>query len=216
MANKRNHDKIPLPTNTTHISTWCIYLKKIKNNEPIKRKNCECLLVNRKPKRSKLGDFEKFGLIEIVDDYVTVTELGCELIDIFDENDECVVDEISKTALMLKIFKSWHVTNKGRDIHPGAIIIDLLMDPCMDGYISDHELAHFVSNKDFMYDNQYEEIRDYILEFREKESLCIAKTRSTKAHIFIPTFVSDWEIFDKIIDIAIVYDKDTKTFGLNN
>lgn len=216
MANTREHDKIALPTNTTHISTWCIYLKKIKSHEPILRNSCECLLVNGKKNRSKLGDLERFGLLKIVDDYVSVTDLGYELIDIFDENDECIVDEISKTAMMLRIFKSWHVTNKGRDIHPGSIIIDLLMDPLLEGYISDHEVAYFVSNKDFKFDNQYEEIRDYILAFRKSGGLCIAQTKTTKAYIFMPTFVNDWEIFEKIIDVSIVYDEDTEIFSLND
>ena len=216
MANTREHDKIALPTNTTHISTWCIYLKKIRKHEPILRNSCECLLVSGKKNRSKLGDLEKFGLLKIVNDYVSVTDLGLQLINVFDDNGVCTVDEITKTAMMLQIFKSWHVTNKGRDIHPGSIIIDLLMDPFMGGYISDHELAYFVSNKDFKFDNQYEEIRDYILEFRKSGGLCIAKTKTTKAYIFMPTFVSDWEIFQKIVDISIIYDEDTEEFGLRD
>ena len=212
----RDNDKILLPTNTTHITTWRVYVEKIKDKQPILRSSCECLLVNGKSKRSKIGDLEKFGLLEVIDNYVYVTELGLELLELFDEDGNCITDDIDKTATMLKIFKTWHATNGGRDIHPGDIIIKLLDDPLMDGFITDHEVAHFVTNKKFKFDSQYEEIRKYILDFRNNtDGLCIAKTKISKSYIFLPTFVSDWEIFEKIVDIAIKYDESTDTFSLS-
>lgn len=212
----RDNDKISLPTNTTHITTWRVYVKKVKDKQPILKSSCECLLANGKSTRARIGDLEKFGLLEVIDNYVYVTELGLELLELFSEDGECITDDIEKTATMLKIFKTWHVTNGGRDIHPGNIIVNLLNDPLMDGNITDHEVAYFVTNKNFKYDSQYEEIRDYILEFRNNTNgLCIATTKSSKSYIFMPTFVSDWEIFEKIIDIAIKYDASTQTFSLN-
>ena len=216
MAKARDRDKISLPTNTTDINTWRSYIIKIKEHEPIKRASCECLLVNGKSNRGRIGDLERFGLLEVIDGYVYVTDLGMDLLNLYNDSGECLVDEIEKTALMLKIFESWHVTNGGRDIHPGKIVIRLLSDPLMDGFISDHEFACFVENKDFKVDDQYEEIRDYILDFRNNtDGMCLALTKKSKSNIFLPTFVSNWEIFDKIIDIAIKYDASTDTFSLS-
>lgn len=212
----RDNDKITLPTNTTHITTWRKYVQKIKDKQPILRQSCECLLADGKSTRSRIGDLEKFGLLEIIDNYVYVTELGLELLSLFDSDGNPIANELEKTATMLKIFRTWHATNGGRDIHPGCIIIKLLDDPLMNGCITDHELAYFVTNKNFKYDFQYDEIRDYILDFRNNtDGLCIAKTKSSKSYIFLPTFVSDWEIFEKILDIAIKYDAGTGKFSLS-
>ena len=213
MAKSKDNDKIPLPTNTTDIKKWYTYIKKIKEHEPVKKTSCECILANGKSNRSRTGDFEKFGLLEVINGYVYVTELGLELLNMFDG--EKSPDRTEKISLMLKIFKSWHVTNGGRDIHPGNIMLKLLMDPLMDGRLSDHELAIFVGNKNFKTDDQYEEIRDCILDFRSNtEGMCIAQTKRTKSYIFMPSFVSNWEIFDKLIDIAIKCDEESRTFSL--
>ena len=155
----REYDKIQLPTNTTDINIWRHFLKKIKESEPILEDHCAPVfsIAKTKGKRKKKskGDTHTkatlilFGLLETINGYVYVTYLGKELINLYNEDDNCIVDTIEKTALMLRIFESWHATNLGRDIHPGKIIIELLDDPEMEGFITDHEIAYFSANKDF-------------------------------------------------------------------
>lgn len=221
----RDIDKIQLPTNTTDISVWRLFVQKIKENEPVREENCAAIFsfakAEGKRKKKSNGDTHTkktlvdFGLLEVVNGYVYATKLGNELLALYDERGARIADEIEETAVMLKIFKTWHATNLNRNIHPGEVILKLLVDPLMDGYISDHEIAYFAANKEFKNDSQYEEIRNYILEFRRNQGMCIALTKKSKAHNFMPTFANNWNILKKISDNAIKYDAITGIFSMD-
>ena len=81
-----------------------------------------------------------------------------------------------------------------------------MSDPDLDYYISEHDVAYFTSNPEFVSDSQYEEIKKAILEFRANYDGVFGFTSTPcKAEIFMPTFVRNWGIFEKreIFDIVI-------------
>lgn len=163
------------------------------------------------------GTLATYGLIRYVDNNrpanFVVSDLGCELISLYDDAGKPITNETGVqlysngkyTVMLLRVFSAWHETGKGRNIHPGKIILQLMSDPDLDYYITEHDVAYFTSNSEFMFDSQYEEIKKSILEFRSKyDGVYGLTSKPCKAEIFMPTFVRNWGIFEKkeIFDIS--------------
>lgn len=212
-------DKIQLPTNSTDISTLVRYLKGIKEKEPLNNNSAQEVFkaVKELGKRKKAsgkrdthtaGTLSTYGLIRYLpgkNKNFVVSDLGCELISMYDEDGNPQKSEEEHTVMLLKVFAAWHETKKGRDIHPGLIILKLLCDEEMEYYITEHDVAYFICNPDFKSDEQYDEIKKYIIEFRKNFDGVFGLTkRPCKADIFMPTFVTNWQIFRK----AVIYNID--------
>lgn len=163
------------------------------------------------------GTLATYGLIRYIDSNrpanFVVSDLGCELISLYDDsgkpitNDEGVqlYSNGKYTVMLLRVFSAWHETGRGRNIHPGKIMLQLMSDPELDYYITEHDVAYFTSNSEFKYDSQYDEIKKSILEFRMKyDGVYGLTSKPCKAEIFMPTFVRNWGIFEKkeIFDIS--------------
>lgn len=221
-----NQDKIQLPTNSTDISTLVRYLKKIKENEPLNNNTAQVVFqaVKTSGRRRKAsgkrdthtaGTLSTYGLIEYLpgkSKNFVVSDLGCELIEMYDDTGSPLVSEEKQTVMLLKVFSAWHETKKDRDIHPGLIILKLLCDKDLGYYITEHDIAFFTSNPDFKSDDQYDEIKKYILDFRNNHDGIFGQTkRPCKADIFMPTFVTNWHIFNK--DIIYNVDRDPSNPG---
>lgn len=221
-----NQDKIQLPTNSTDISTLVRYLKGIKEKEPLNNNSAQDVFkaVKESGKRKKAsgkrdthtaGTLSTYGLIRYLPgknkDFV-VSDLGCELIAMYDEDGNPQKSAEEHTAMLLKVFAAWHETKKGRDIHPGLIILKLLSDKEMEYYITEHDIAYFTCNSNFKSDEQYDEIKQYILEFRRNHDGVFGLTKSPcKADIFMPTFVTNWQILKK--DMIYNIDRDPMNPG---
>ena len=162
------------------------------------------------------GTLATYGLIRYIDSNrpanFVVSDLGCELISLYDDNGRPITNDAGiqlysngkYTVMLLRVFSAWHETGKGRDIHPGKIMLQLMSDPDLNYYITEHDVAYFTSNSDFMNDSQYDEIKKSILEFRLKyDGVYGFTSKPCKAEIFMPTFVRNWGIFEKkeIFDI---------------
>lgn len=221
----RNADKIQLPTNSTDISTLVRYLKGIKEHEPLNNSTAQEIFqeVKATGKRKKASGkrdthtastLNTYGLIDYIDKArnFVVSPLGNELISMYDSDGLPAKDEEGNrlycdeeyTIILLKVFSAWRETGKGRDIHPGRIILQLMCDEDLGYYVTEHDVAYFTSNPEFRSDDQYEEIKAYILEFREKYDGIYGLTSNCKAEIFMPTFVRNWHIFEKdsIFDVT--------------
>lgn len=158
-----------------------------------------------------------YGLIRYVDNNkpanFVVSDLGCELISLYDDegsplknsNGVQLHSNGKYVVMLLRVFSAWHQIGKGRDIHPGKIMLQLMCDPDLDYYLTEHDVAYFTSNPDFKSDSQYSEIKNSILDFRQRyDGVYGFTSKPCKAQIFMPTFVNNWGIFKKqeIYEIA--------------
>ena len=163
------------------------------------------------------GTLATYGLIRYVDNNkpanFVVSDLGRELISLYDsegkplKNAEGVQlhSNGKYVVMLLRVFSAWHETGKGRDIHPGKIMLQLMSDPELDYYLTEHDVAYFTSNPSFKFDSQYIDIKNSILEFRQKyDGVYGFTSKPCKAEIFMPTFVRNWGLFEKkeIYEIA--------------
>lgn len=158
-----------------------------------------------------------YGLIRYIDtnkpSNFIVSDLGCELIALYNDDGKPITNSEGVQfypngkymVMLLRVFSAWHETGMGRNIHPGKIMLQLMSDPDLGYYITEHDVAYFTSNSEFMYDSQYDEIKKSILEFRMKyDGIYGFTSKPCKAEIFMPTFVRNWGIFEKkeIFDIS--------------
>ena len=145
-----------------------------------------------------------YGLININEDgSFSVSPMGQEVIACFEENTNFSQEDFM--ALMLKVFVRMEITDEqfDRHIHIGFILLKLLSDPLVNYYITNHELAHLVMNSNFINDSQYEEIRDYVLNFRNSGVGISQYTSQTKATTFLATFVNNWNfLIDENIELS--------------
>lgn len=205
----RNLDKIQLPTNITDIAMLSILLRAVKENEPLTPQDSKTIFEEAKKdgkrKKKSKGDThtEKalytYGLIKYVGadkKAFVVTNLGEELLSIYDEDGALLCDESTFVKTTLKVFSAWLADNKGRNIHPGQIILQLLCDTDLNGYLTEHEVAQIVYNPSFKMDSQYDEIKAFLLDFRSKQ-LASPYTKTTKSYIFLPSLVNNWHILEK-------------------
>jgi hypothetical protein len=210
----RVYDKINLPTNTTNIRTLAYYLEEIsrwgvvhKQDEQtvyakVKIESSRKTVTNPKTDTHTRQTLLLFGLIDVNEDSsIQVSALGQELLNYY-ENTTSFTEE-DRISLMLKILFRWEIVDSKRNIHPGFLITKLLCDQDLNYYITNQELAEFVMNSDFISDQQYEDIKQYILNFRQSGVGISKYIAQTKATIFLATFVNNWGIFsDEKIELT--------------
>jgi hypothetical protein len=218
----RNNNKINLPTNTTDIRTMAKYLNYIDSIGVVSKDKEQDVFANVKIKESRKNvknpakdthtksTLKLFGLIDVFsDDSFSVSPLGKKVLDYFlNENS---FSEEDRVALMLKVLCRWEIVdNYGRQIHPGFILVKLLCDADMDYYITNHELSHFVMSSNFLYDSQYNEIKEFILNFRSLELPYDKNWKTSKSDIFLSTFDANWRLLTRTSQKVTLTDKQYK------
>lgn len=202
----RINNKINLPTNTTDIKMLAKYLYAIGKKKIVTVAEEQELFssvksqFSRKKKNSHARDthtkaaLSLYGLIKINDDgSFCVSSLGNEVLNCFAENTNYSYED--RIALMLKVFVRMEIVDisNNRKIHIGFIILKLLCDSELDFYITNQELAHLVMNPLFVSDEQYNKIKQYVLNFRNSNKGIAEFAPQTKATTFMTTFVTNWE-----------------------
>ncbi|MBR0503252.1 MAG: hypothetical protein IJJ77_08425 [Paludibacteraceae bacterium] len=113
---------------------------------------------------------------------------------------------------MLKVLCRWEINDKyGRHIHPGFILMKLLCDSDLDYYITNHELSHFTTSQSFMTDEQYDEIKQYILDFRKQKFPYDQDWKRSKSDIFLSTFDTNWGLLTRNTRTDTLNERDYKT-----
>ena len=210
----RLHNKINLPTNTTDIKMFASYLKAIDEKGTVMQNDEQTLFADVKktysrkdvkaPKRDThtKQTLNQFGLIDIHDDgSFSVSPLGKEVQKFFDSPESHTEEQ--RTALMLKVFLRWEIDDPqfNRHLHPGYLIVKLLCDSELEYYITNHELADFVMCEQFISDDQFEEIKRKILDFRGGGGISKVIAQS-KAGIFLASLVNNWKILtSSVVDL---------------
>lgn len=202
----RSYNKINLPTNTTDIQMFAKYLKAIDEKGIVSRDDEQQLFADvkiagsrkdvKEPKRDThtKQTLSLFGLIDILDDGAfAVSSLGKEVLNYYNSPESH--SEEDRVALMLKVFMRWEVDDSqfNRHMHPGYLIVKLLCDPDLGYYFTNQEFADFVMNPAFVSDDQYDDIKKGILDFRSGVGISEHVSQS-KAGTFLASLVSNWKI----------------------
>lgn len=202
-------DKINLPTNTTDIRTLAKYLKYIdkiglvpsdKEQDvfaQVKINESRKTVTNPARDTHTKSTLKSFGLIDVNnDESFKVSSLGQEVLNWYLNED--AYSKENRVALMLKVLCKWEINDKyGRHMHPGFLLIKLLCDPDLDYYITNHELSHFTMCSKFKSDDQYNEIKNFIIDFRNQKFQLDRECNQSKADIFLSTFDTNWGLLTR-------------------
>lgn len=141
----------------------------------------------------------QYGLIELVDyDYYSLSKIGEEFVNLFDDENQVIADREIFLNVMLKMMCAWYQSGNGFDIHPGRLLLRLLVDEDIHGYISDQDFACICNDVTNTNDNQYEDIKEKLINFRNVKKY-FTRNELKKTYTLLTGYVK-WGIFDQIKD----------------
>lgn len=198
----RVYNKINYETSFTDLSVFLAFAKFVKEKGEIEKRESSRLFGQ---KRAEIGTWNspndtharpslyQYCLIEdIDDDKFKISRLGERFINVFDENgDFKSLDEAVNVIFDMLI--SWHDVKEEKNIHPGVLILKLMIDPDLGGYFTDQDFAHICNDTDNKNDSQYDEIKGKILAFRTSGRIY---TRNEMKKAYTPlTGYKNWGVF---------------------
>lgn len=212
---QRIHDKINYETNVVDPKTYYILLEAVKRNQPLTyEKGRDEVFPNARSDAGMRWDAEKrdthasnvleqYQLVNADKDRkLIVSDLGYKFLSCFDTEGQVVVSDYYKTVL-LEMLISWVEFKNDRNIHPGRMLIKLMMDSELKYYQTHKEFAAWTSDDSIMTDSDYCKIKNLILKQRKSgEELNV---NSKKSEVFLRSFASSWGLFDREIKDGIYY-----------
>jgi len=203
----RVKNKINYQTNFTDFPIIVEYCRHIKNNGKVKSGDVNKICGE---KRAEISNWQasksdshakitllQYGLIELIDaDFYQISELGIDFIKLFDSNNQIIAERNEFLDVMLRMLCIWYQCGNGFDIHPGRLLLRLLIDEDLHGYISDQDFACICNDTSNTNDNQYYEIKEKIINFRNVKKY-YTRNELKKTYTLLTGYVK-WGIFDQI------------------
>lgn len=201
----RQQEKIQYQTSFTDFPVFVTYCKCIKQANGIKKKSINGVLgiARRKINPSWKQDYDshacislqQYNLIKLVDDKYVLDDLGEKLVSLFDNGDIPYSRE-EYLELTYKMIVSWHQNGNGYNIHPGLILLKLMLEPDLKGFITSQDIAHIFNNKETKNDSQYASFVDQIVSFRNSGKH-YSKDELKKTYTLLTGYVK-WNIFSLV------------------
>ena len=176
IVQNRVTNKINYQTNFTDFPIIVEYCRCIKEYGKVKSLDVNKICGER---RNKISNWQgttdshakvtllQYGLIKLVDDdYYVISDIGNEFLSLFDEENKIKVKRDKFLNVILKLLCVWYQCGNGFDIHPGQLLLKLLIDKDLGGTISDQDFACVCNDTSNQRDEQYEEIKTKLIKFR--------------------------------------------------
>lgn len=213
---QRVHDKINYETNVVDPKTFCLLLRAVKDNQPLSYENGRDVIFPKtraaagmqwdpsNPDTHASNTLEQYGLVNATEDrHITVSDLGYRFLDCFSGNFEVKVSLDYYRTILLQMLIAWHISENGRNIHPGRMLLKLLTDSALGGYHTDREFALWTSNELITTDSDYEKLKSLIISSRETGNFI--DTPNKKSEVFLRPFANSWGLFNREIKNGIYY-----------
>lgn len=201
----RQQEKIQYQTSFTDLPVFLTYCKCIKESNGIPEKSINGVLgiERRKINPSWKQDYDshakislqQYNLIKLVDDKFVLDDLGEKLVALFNDNNIPSSRE-EYLELTFKMITSWHQNAGDYNIHPGLIILKLMLEPELKGFITSQDVAHIFNNKDNKNDSQYSSFVEQIVSFRHS-GMHYSKDQLKKTYTLLTGYVN-WDIFSLV------------------
>ena len=219
----QEYDKINLQTSTTNKATIYYLLNEVATAGVVDKTVAKDVLFPaarskvqsvggdwdpRKPDEHTTLTLEELGLIEYVDEtHYQVSDIGKMFLQSFrlkktvlasGKYDLDIEDAVSADSVKCLLFALFTGVRKcderyGRDIHPYAILIGLLLEGDLDGYITKREWAWFLNNSTWKVDAQRREIVSGLMQFRSGDD-----DQQLKKSDRLLTMLKAWGILDEL------------------
>ena len=167
-----------------------------------------------KPDTHSVGHLYQYGLTEYIpgtnEEEFKLSFLGKRFLEIFEkkegkinaagekEKDKYVCIEgmeCAYNAVLIDCLLTWKLSIGGKVLHPGLLLLKLMVDHRLNGYIFEKEWA-YVCDSDFADTLDYESLVDELVEYRELgQEPPVESAGNTYA--FLIAFSNSWQIFEK-------------------
>lgn len=199
----RQKDKIQFQTSFTDFPVFILYCKCVERKNGIDKTEINRVLGtarntngswNQKYDSHACISLLQYKLIKLENGKYILDELGKRLVSLFDNKCNLVGTREQYIELTFDMIMAWHQYGSGYDIHPGFIILKLLLEPALHGYVTSQDIAHIFNNNINKLDSQFLEIVNQIIEFRSS-GLVYKKEELKKTYTLLTGYVK-WDIFN--------------------
>jgi len=206
----RQREKIQFQTSFTDFPVYVTYCKCVKQFNGIHKKDINGALgiARRKVNPTWKQNYDshacisllQYNLIKLVGDTYYLDDLGEKLVSLFDDDNNLVASREDYLELTFNMIVSWHQNNDGYDIHPGLVLLKLLLEPALNGFITSQDVAHIFNDKDSKSDSQYLSFVDKIVDFRNS-GFHYTFDELKKTYTLLTGYVK-WDIFTLVKDAS--------------
>lgn len=202
----RVNDKINYQTSFTDFTTFVEYCRYIKKIGPTESSQVNKVLGKRRSeftpswKNDKSDSHAKISLLQYnlieLDSHgkYVISPLGEKFIALFNNDNEIIVDTDEAFEVFFEMINSWHQEGNGFDIHPGRMILQLMLEPDLHGFFTDQDFACICNNVDNRLDSQYEDIKKQVIDFRESGKV-YTREEKKKTYTLLTGYANNWNIF---------------------
>lgn len=199
----RKKEKIQFQTSFTDFPVFILYCKCVKSKNGIEKSEINRVLGTA---RNTNGSWNQqydshacisllqYNLIKLENNKYILDKLGERLVSLFDEDYNLIGTREQYIELTFNMITSWYQNMDNYNIHPGKILLKLLLEPSLHGYITSQDVAHIFNNSDNKSDSQYADMVNQIIEFRNNRNF-YKKEELKKTYTLLTGFVK-WDIFN--------------------
>ena len=150
------------------------------------------------------GHLGQYGLIEYKpgsnDEEFGLSFLGERFLELFEVTEEGKYKrkdgmEHSYNAVLIDCLLTWKLTVGGKTLHPGLLLLRLMIDPRLEEYIFESEWA-YVCNSDFADNLDYDALVQELMDYRSARQEPPVES-SGNTYAFLVAFSNSWKIFEK-------------------
>ena len=200
----RNTNKIQYQTSFTDFPVFILYCKCIERNNGISARDINGVLGSERNKNGSWNQtydsharisLAQYNLIKLDEqnNYI-LDSIGQKLVSLFDDKFNLIGTREDYMSLTYEMITSWVQDKDDFNIHPGKILLKLMLEPSLHGYITSQDVAHIFNYQNNKNDDQYEEIVNQVIEFRNSGKL-YSHEELKKTYTLLTGYVN-WNIFN--------------------
>ena len=197
-------DKIQYQTSFTDFPVFVCYCKCIAKLKKIPAASINRVLGTERNKNGSWNQnydsharisLEQYNLIELdQNDNCVLTSIGQRLVSLFDDSANLIGTREEFMQLAYDMISSWIQDKNGFNIHPGLIILKLLTEQSLHGYVTSQDIAHIFNYAGNTLDSQYTDIINQIETFRNSGKF-YTHEELKKTYTLLTGYVK-WDIFE--------------------
>ena len=205
IVQNRVYNKINYQTSFTDFRIFHLYCKTFRDRGSIRSSSVNGVLGtarkaintwnNDNDSHAKVTLLQYCLIEETAGDVYVLSALGHRFLSLFDENGDMVASREHANEVLFDMIAAWHQNDESFDIHPGQVLLKLLLQPELHFYLTDQDVACIFNNTNNTQDSQYADIVKQILEFRDS-GVVYTKSELKKTYTLLTGYANNWGVFE--------------------
>ena len=205
IVQNRVYNKINYQTSFTDFRIFHLYCKTFREHGAIRSSSVNGVLGtarkaintwnNDNDSHAKVTLLQYCLIEESAGDTYVLSPLGHRFLSLFDEVGEMVASREIANEVLFDMIAAWHQKDETFNIHPGQLLLKLLLQPELHFYLTDQDVACIFNNTNNTQDNQYADIVKQVLEFRDS-GVVYTKSELKKTYTLLTGYANNWGVFE--------------------